>query len=111
MQRYIELNLIPFSRILSESKKENGDVKKKLENLPSHKAITKYSNNLIRTYNGLSIKTGTKLPDGSYTILVDVDNKNETMTKWERIVKTHNKSLQFKTPTAQTGNKRITLFI
>ena len=111
LKRYQELNLIPFSCSLSEKlkKDENGDMvpKKEFENLPSHSKITKFKQDLIKTYNGLCIKIGTKINDSDYVILVDVDNKNDTINKWNRLLKIHHKTTNLKTPTATTGNSGL----
>ena len=59
LARYLELNLIPFSCSIAEKLKPDnrGDMvpKKEISNLPCHSKITKYSDDLIRTYNGLAL--------------------------------------------------------
>jgi hypothetical protein len=108
LARYLQLNLIPFSCKLVEElrKDENGEMvpKKRLLDLPTHSAITKYDRNLVRTFNGLCLKMGTKLDDDSHVLLVDVDNKNGTVEKWNDLLKKHHKTTKLKTPTATTGN-------
>ena len=103
LDRYKELNLIPFSCSLSEDDKG----KKKFTNLPQHATITKYDDKLIKTYNGLCIKTGVKIDDNNYLILVDIDNKNNTINKWYDLLKTHHKTKNLKTPQATTGNNGL----
>ena len=103
LDRYKELNLIPFSCSLSEDDKG----KKKFTNLPQHATITKYDDKLIKTYNGLCIKTGVKIDDNNYLILVDIDNKNNTISKWFDLLKTHHKTKKLKTPQATTGNNGL----
>ena len=107
LNRYQELNLIPFSCSVNEILKHDGLTRKELTNLPSHSNITKFDINLIRTYNGLCLKMGTKLDDDNYVILVDVDNKNGTVDKWLDLLKQHQKTTKIKTPTAITGNDGI----
>ena len=107
LNRYKELDLIPFSCVLEEiSKKDSrGEMvpKKNLDKLPPHSTITKFQQQYIRTYNGLCLKMGTKTDDGQHIILVDIDNKNDTMEKWVKVLNSHIKTT-LKTPTATTGN-------
>ena len=50
---------------------------------------------------------GDQINDSDYVILVDVDNKNDTMNKWNDLLKTHHKTTNLKTPTATTGNNGL----
>ena len=105
LDRYKDLGLIPFSCKVNEILKNNETIpKKSLSNLPSHSTITKFSSTLINSYNGLCLKMGKKIDDDNYVILLDIDNKNDTVDKWFEIVKKHQKTKKFKTPTAITGN-------
>ena len=61
--------------------------KKELENLPAHSKIIKFNRDLIKTYNALCIKVGTKINDSEYVILVDVYNKNDTINEWNDLLK------------------------
>ena len=58
----------------------------------------------IRAFNGLSLKMGTKIDDAEYVILVDVDNKHNTIKTWKALLKQHHKATVLRTPTATTGN-------
>ena len=111
LTRYQELNLIPFSCSLNEISRTNDDgemkTKKELSNLPQHANITKYNQQFIKTYNGLCLKMGTKIDDEHHVILLDIDNKNDTVDRWLNIVKIKNKTVKFQTPTAITGNNGI----
>ena len=75
--------------------------------MPSDSQITKCKPSLITTNNGLCIKMGTHMGDGSDVILSDIDNKNDTMEAWRNPVIKHSKSKAIKTPTATTGNNGI----
>lgn len=100
LNRYKELNLIPFSFSLTENEKGIKDLI-----TPKHGSFTKYDENLINSKNGLAIKTGAKIDNDNYLILVDIDNKNDTINKWYSLLKTHNNNKNYyKTPYASTGN-------
>ena len=86
LERYRGLSLIPFSCSLAEVER-NGCHKKELSNLPPHAAITELDPALIRSYNALCIKTGTKVGVDAHVVLVDVDSKNDTKSKWLEILK------------------------
>ena len=105
LNRYKELNLIPFSFIIFENEQNN----KKIKSIPLHGGFIKYNENYINSYNGLAIKTGTKIDDDNYLILVDIDNKNGTINKWYEILQFHNgkNKKTFKTPYALTGNNGL----
>ena len=47
---------------------------------------------------------GGKRNDNDYVVLVDLDNQNDTINKWNNLLKTHHKPSNLKTPTAATGN-------
>ena len=106
LARYKQLQLIGVSCKLEEEfrKDEHGDMvpKKKMSDLPAHSTLTKTE--IRPSYNGLCLKMGTQLPDGSHVILVDVDNKNGTVEKWYALLKKHHRAKKLKTPTATTGN-------
>ena len=89
LARHKQLQLIGFSCKLEEEfrKDEHGDMfpKKTMSDLPPHSKLTKTQ--IRPSYNGLCLKMGTQLPDGSHVIPVDVDNKNGTMEKWYNLLK------------------------
>ena len=96
LSRYLELNLIPFSCVLTEEMK-NGEPKKQLPYMPSFSKITTFDRTLVRSYNGLCIKVGTKLDDRKCVLLLGIDNKHDTKNKWRALVKQQHKS-ELETP-------------
>jgi hypothetical protein len=50
---------------------------------------------------------GTQIEEGFYVILIDIDNKNNSMEIWQNLVIKNSKSKTIKTPTATTGNNGL----
>ena len=107
LNRYKELGLIPFSCSINEIEKADQAPKKEMSKMPPHSQITKFKQSLIKSNNGLCIKMGTQMGDGSYVILIDIDNKNNTTEAWRSLVIKHSKSKTIKTQRATPGNKGI----
>ena len=52
-------------------------------------------------------QNGDEIDNENYVILVDVDNKNDTMDKWTELFNTNHKTPTLKTPTATTANNGL----
>ena len=89
---YKELGLIPFSCSINEIEKADQAPKKEMSKMPPHSQVTKLRQSFIKSNNGLCIKMGTRMEDGSYVILIDIDNKNNTMEAWRSLAIKHNES-------------------
>ena len=111
LSRYIK-NLISSFQLLNNWENEKGrerghGAKQVLENLTVHSKIIQFNQALTQTYNGLCLKMGTKINDSDYVILVDIDNKNDTIIKRNDLLKPHHKTINLKTPTATKGNNGL----
>lgn len=86
LNRYKELGLIPFSCSINETQKPDQAPKKELTKIPPHSQITKFKQSFITSNNGLCLKMGTQIEEGFYVILIDIDNKNNTMEIWQNLI-------------------------
>jgi hypothetical protein len=106
--------LIPFS--LKVNVKSNG--KKELKNIPKFSEIThdNYKQYVDCSTNAMAIRMGctTTSDSNEYVVLIDIDNKEDTQTvkngiiKWKELIKYHTLGLVedkiIETPTQKTGN-------
>lgn len=105
INRYKQLNLIAFSGKMTEYTNANGEAKKQF-NYPMNWAYTNNWSLFNSRVNGHALRMGTKVSHNEYVILLDIDNKNDTVKRFENnVLKKHGLTYNtLKSPTAITGN-------
>src|ERR1700744_5909653 len=87
VNKYDELNLVPFSTDI----KWNTETRKKIYDLTPFTHITRnnFRNSIDHNKNGMALRMGIEIQTGFYLIGIDIDIKDNGITKWTELIRSY----------------------